>query len=95
MILGRPVNLWLGFATAVVGFGSTIAVVVLKIDPIVVATVAGSTTGLLGAGIGLLSGQPPTLAPGDTYHVSTPTGQPDIERVVTPTRAVRRATDGE
>lgn len=83
MILGRHPNLWLGFATAAVGFMSVVAVVVFKLDPTNVATIGGSATGLLGAGIALVAGQPPTLAPGDTYHVATPAGQPDIERVVT------------
>lgn len=90
MILGRPTNLWLGFATAAVGFAGVTAVTVFKVDPTIVATLGGSATGLLGAGIALIAGQPPTLAFGDKYHVSTPNGQPDIERTVTTRDGSRR-----
>jgi hypothetical protein len=77
VILGRPTNLWLGFVTALVGFASVSAVAVFHADPAVVATVGGSATGLLGAGVVLVAGQPPTLSPGDTFHVQTPNGQPN------------------
>ena len=82
MILGRPTNLWLGFATAAVGFVSVTAVTVFHLDPTAVATVAGGATGLLGAGIALVAGQPPTLAPGDNYSIQTPKGQPDYQATV-------------
>jgi hypothetical protein len=82
MILGRPTNLWLGFATAIVGFASVVAVTVFHADPIAVATVGGSAGGLLGAGIALVSGQPPTVNPGDTIHVTTPSGQPTYQTTV-------------
>jgi hypothetical protein len=85
MILGRPINLWLGFSTAVVGFVSVVAVSAFHADPIIVATVGGSATGLLGAGIGLVAGQPPTVNPGDTVHVTTPSGQPNyVTTIATP-----------
>ena len=82
MILGRPTNLWLGFATTLVGFASVLAVAVLHADPTVVATIAGSVTGLLGAGIALIAGQPPVVNPGDTVHVTTPPGQPNYETTI-------------
>jgi hypothetical protein len=81
MILGRPTNLWLGFVTAVVGFASVTAVAVFKADPTVVATVAGSATGLTGALVVLVAGQPPTLNPGDAYKVVTPGDAPNAEKI--------------
>lgn len=81
MILGRPTNLWLGFVTAAVGFASVTAVVVFHADPTAVATVAGSATGLLGALVVLVAGQPPTLNPGDPYTVVTPTGSDNVTKV--------------
>jgi hypothetical protein len=81
MILGRPTNLWLGFVTAVVGFASVTAVAVFHADPTTVATVAGSATGLTGALVVLVAGQPPTLNPGDPYNVETPTGSPNVAKV--------------
>ena len=53
MILNRPINLWLGFVTAVVGFASLTAVVLLHADPITVATIAGGVQLLLGAVVAL------------------------------------------
>jgi hypothetical protein len=77
MIFGRPTNLWLGFATAAVGFLSVTAVTVFNVDPEAVATIAGAGTGLLGALIALVAGQPPTVNSGDTINVVTPKGQPN------------------
>jgi hypothetical protein len=82
MILGRPTNLWLGFTTALIGFASLVAVSAFHADPTVVATVGGGATGLLGAGISLVAGQPPTVNPGDTIHVTTPSGQPSYQTTV-------------
>jgi hypothetical protein len=68
--------------TAVVGFASVAAVTVFGADPTAVATIAGAGTGLLGALVTLVAGQPPTLTPGDTYSISTPKGQPNYEATV-------------
>lgn len=83
MIAGRPTNLWLGFVTAAVGLVSVTAVTVFNVDPAAVATLAGAVTGLLGALVVLIAGQPPTVTTGDTIKVITPAGQPNEERVVT------------
>lgn len=74
MILGRPTNLWLAAATAVWG----IATVALHVDPVL----AGLVTTAMGAVIGLIAGQPPTLQPGDTYSIQTPKGSPNYEATV-------------
>lgn len=76
MIFGRPINLWLGFTTALVGFVSVTAVTI-GADPQIVATIAGSGSGVLGAVIALVAGQPPTVNAGDTVKVTTPAGQPN------------------
>ena len=82
MIAGRPTNLWLGFVTALVGFASVSAVAIFHADPAVVATVGGSATGLLGAGVVLIAGGQQTLRPGDKFTVQTPKGEPNYETVV-------------
>ena len=82
MIWGRPTNLWLGFVTAFVGFASVTAVSVFNADPTVVATLAGAGTGLLGALVVLVAGQPPTVKEGDTVNVQTPNGQPNTTLTV-------------
>lgn len=82
MIWGRPVNLWLGLTTALSGaVGGTL--IVLGFDAAAVGTLGSIWTAFLGAVILLVANQPPTLAPGDKYHMSTPNGDPDIERTVT------------
>ena len=81
MIAGRPTNLWLGLVTALTG-AITATLIALGFDPVVVGTIAGVWTGVIGAGITLIAGQPPTLAPGDTFNVSTPAGQPNYVTTV-------------
>lgn len=76
MILGRPVNLWLGLTTAATGF-IAVTCIQLGADPIAVANIAGSGTALLGAGIALVAGQAPTINPGDVVKVTTPAGEPN------------------
>jgi hypothetical protein len=88
MILGRPTNAWLGFTTALVGFVSVTAVAAFHADPTIVATIGGSATALLGALVGLVAGQPPTLNPGDKFKTTTPEGQPTyVTTVSTPPAA--------
>jgi hypothetical protein len=77
MIFGRASNLWLGLVTAGVGFTSVVAVTVFHLDPTAVATVAGAGTGLLGAVVALVAGQPPTVNAGDRVNVMTPSGDPN------------------
>lgn len=77
MIFGRPPNLWLGFATAAMGFVSVTAVVAFHFDPVAVATISGAGTGVLGALITLVAGQPPVVQPGGKVLVHTPNGEPD------------------
>ncbi len=77
MILGRPTNLWLGFAAAVIGFGSVTATSILHLDPETVVTVAGSLTALVGALIVLVANGPATVNEGDTVNVITPDDAPN------------------
>lgn len=81
MIFGRPVNLWLGLSTAVVGAVS-VSAVVLGADPTVVATLGGAWGGVIGAAIALVANQPPTLSPGDTFTVKTAGDAPNYTTVV-------------
>jgi len=83
MIAGRPTNLWLGVATALVS-GLTFVLLTLKVDPSIVAGVGAALTGILGAVIALVAYQPPTLSAGDTYTIQTPKGQPNYEATVAP-----------
>lgn len=81
MIAGRPTNLWLGLATAIAGaLGTTL--LVLGVDPAIVAQLVSAYAGVAGAVIALVAGQPPTLNPGDTFTVQTPKGQPNYETTV-------------
>lgn len=81
MIAGRPTNLWLGLVTA--GSGAvTATLIALGFDPVLVGTISGAWVGVIGAGIALIAGQPPTLAPGDTFKVETPAGLPNYTTVV-------------
>ena len=78
MILGRPINLWLGLVTASLAFAQVIIVTVLPdIDPIQVATIIGSLGGLLAVIITLVANQPPTVAPGAVVNIKTPQGEAD------------------
>lgn len=93
MILGRPTNLWLGAFTAV--FNVAVLTLAALNPPIVIDVGVVSAVNIAAAAvIVLVANTPPTLNAGDTYHVSTPNGQPDIERVVIRTPApAPRSTD--
>jgi len=80
MIAGRPTNLWLGLATSVVGLAAVVALVA-GVGAEIVAQLSSSVTAVLGALIALVAGQPPTLNPGDVYHITTPAGEPAIDAV--------------
>jgi len=95
VIFGRPVNLWLGLATAIQG-AVTVTVVALGVDGVIAATISGAWGAVFGAIILVVAGQPPTLSAGDTYHIQTPTGQPNYEATVaTPPAATRPTIDPE
>jgi hypothetical protein len=85
MIFGRPANLILAAVTAI--FNAVVLILAALVPPVVID--AGVVSGInfaAAAIIALVANTPPTLAPGDTYHVATPPGQPDgITRVVTRT----------
>ena len=81
MIAGRPTNLWLGLATAVVS-GLTFVLLNAGVDPATVASAGAALTGILGALIGLVANQPPSLTPGDAYTIITPKGQPNYDATV-------------
>lgn len=84
MIRGRPTNLWLGLVTAISG-AIGVTLIALGVDPTVVATLISAYTGVAGAIIAVIAGQPPTLSPGDTFITATPAGQPNaITTVATP-----------
>lgn len=79
MIFGRPPNLVLGAFTAV--FNVVVLVLASRgtiIDPGITAAVNLAA----GAVIAVIAYQPPTLAPGDTFHIQTPTGSPNYETTV-------------
>jgi len=81
MIAGRPTNLWLGLATAIQG-AIAITAVALGADAGTVATLSGAWGAVFGAIILVIANQPPTLNPGDTFHVQTPAGQPNYQTTV-------------
>ncbi len=81
MIFGRPTNLWLGLATAIVG-ALSVSAVALGADPAIVATLSGAWGGVVGAIILVVANQPPTLKVDDTYTIATPKGQPNYTATV-------------
>ena len=83
MIAGRPVNLWLGLATAIQG-AVAVSAVALGADAALVATISGAWGGVFGAIILVVANQPPTLTSGDTYQLATPGREPNIHRTVPP-----------
>ena len=89
MLFGRPTNLWLGLITAGAGFAQVLIVTLRPdLNAAAVATVIGSLSAFLGVFVAFLAGQPPTLNPGDTFHVVTPAGQPNaVTTVATPPAA--------
>jgi hypothetical protein len=81
VIAGRPTNLWLGLTTALSG-AIVATLIALGLDPVVVGTLGGVWSGVLGSAILLIANQPPTLNPGDTFKTATPAGQPTYETTV-------------
>jgi multisubunit Na+/H+ antiporter MnhB subunit len=81
MILGRPTNLWLGLTSAVVG-AVTVTLIALGYDAQIVGTLSGAWGAVGGAIVVIVAGQPPTLAPGDTFKVATPGDQDNVTHTV-------------
>lgn len=81
MILGRPINLWLGLVGSIAGV-VTIALIAAGVDPELVANLVGGGVTVLGSTIAIVAYQPPTLAPGDKFSIATPAGQPNFEATV-------------
>jgi hypothetical protein len=81
MIYGRPINLWLGLITAAAGF-VTVTAITLGADPTIVANLVGAGTGVMGAAIALVAGQPPTVQRGDVINVQTPPGEDNVKVTV-------------
>lgn len=86
MILGRPVNLWLGLTTAISGAVAA-TLIFLGLDAVAVGTLAGVWQAVLGALILLVAGQPPTVTAGSDITVTTPAGQPNATATVDVTRS--------
>lgn len=82
MILGRPTVLWLGLVTSTLAVVQIVLVNLVKLDPVLTATLLGAVGLLLGSLISLVANQPPTLNPGDTFKVTTPAGQPTATTTV-------------
>lgn len=81
MILGRPTNLWLGLTSSISG-AIVATLIALGFDPVVVGTLGGVWAGVLGAAIGLIANQPPTVNPGDRIVVKTEAGTPDYQTTI-------------
>lgn len=74
MIFGRPTNLVLGAFTAISG---AVVVILANLQPpiIIPGAVVGGVGVAFGALIALIANQPPTVNPGDTVTVQTPSGE--------------------
>src|SRR5690348_8176202 len=96
MLFGRPVNLWTGLISAAV---ATVGTIIGATQPAPVAQTAlivlGAVGGFLGVLVAFLANQPPTLNPGDTFHIATPSGQPNTVGVVTPPAPVTVPSEGK
>jgi hypothetical protein len=79
MILNRPPNLILGAFTAI--FNVVVLALGAQGHPLDSSIVAGINIAAA-ALIGLIAYQPPTLNPGDQFHVTTPQGTPQFTTVV-------------
>jgi ribose/xylose/arabinose/galactoside ABC-type transport system permease subunit len=80
MILGRPTNLILGAITAL--FNVIVLVANSQGSTFFTPEIVAAVNIAAGAIIGLIAGQPPTLAPGDRFITQTPSGQPNAVSVV-------------
>ena len=81
MILGRPTNLIIAAVTAI--FNAVVLLLSALQPPVVIpAAVVGGINLALGAVIAVIANSPPTLAPGDTFHVQTEPGTPNYQTTV-------------
>jgi hypothetical protein len=80
MIWGRPINLWTGLLTLISGAVATTAIAA-GADPVLVATLIGPWTAVLGAVILFVANQPATISVGDSYTVVTPGDAPNVQKV--------------
>lgn len=81
IILGRPVNLWLGLTTTL---GNLIVIGLAALVPpiIIPALVVGAANVAIAAVIAFIANQPPTVNAGDQVTVITPKGQPNLTKTV-------------
>jgi hypothetical protein len=93
MLFGRPANLIVG--TFQIVFGAIVVILAALVPPIIIpALVVAAIGAAFGAIVALIANQPPTLSAGDTYKISTPTGQPNYEATVaTPPAATKPTVD--
>lgn len=80
MIWGRPINLWTGLLTLISGAVATTAIAA-GADPVLVATLIGPWTAVLGAVILFVANQPAQINEGSSYTVVTTGGDPNVEKV--------------
>lgn len=93
MIAGRPSNLVLGAFTAL--FNVVALVLASQGRPLDDGIIAAVNLAA-GAVIAVVAYQPPTLAPGDSYKIATPSGQPNYEATVaTPPAPTKPVVDPE
>jgi hypothetical protein len=81
MLFGRPINLVVGAISAIINV--VVLVLAALVPPIVIPAVIVSGVNVAAfAVIALIANAPPVLAPGDTFKVQTPAGQPNYETTV-------------
>jgi len=80
MILGRPINLWSGLITSIIGLVALMAVLA-GIDPMTVAQLTAAFTLVAGAVIALVANQNPSMLVGQQYTVVTPGTDPNVQKV--------------
>ncbi|MFZ0324748.1 MAG: hypothetical protein WAN48_11525 [Actinomycetes bacterium] len=78
MILGRPTALWLGLATAAIGF---VSLITEQVGYPIPSPILAALTLLVGAIVTFVAGQPPSINVGDPYTVVTPADAPNVEKV--------------
>jgi hypothetical protein len=83
MIFGRPTNLWNGLVVAGVSLVSIIAMQLIPdVDAEVVATIGAGVSLFMGAVIGLVANQAPTVNAGTEVKVVAPGNTPNYTTTV-------------
>jgi len=83
MLFGRPINLWNGLIGAGIGLAITVIGATQAAEVAQQwAIILGAVGTFLGIAVAFLAGQPPTLNPGDSFTVKTPSGQPNYQTTV-------------